>query len=114
MKERLDVLLVKQGHAGSREKAKAIIMSGNVFINGQREDIIEFEKQALKEIYGIDEAERKRILMTLSPAAWMTMTDLSEELGYKFSVILRVFATMEDMIETKGTAVKLYRRKSDV
>ena len=38
MKERLDVLLVKQGHAGSREKAKAIIMSGNVFINGQRED----------------------------------------------------------------------------
>lgn len=38
MKERLDVLLVKQGHARSREKAKAIIMSGNVFVNGQRED----------------------------------------------------------------------------
>ena len=38
MKERLDVLLVKQGHAQSREKAKAIIMSGNVFVNGQRED----------------------------------------------------------------------------
>lgn len=30
MKERLDVLLVKQGYAPSREKAKAIIMSGNV------------------------------------------------------------------------------------
>ena len=38
MKERLDVLLVKEGHAASREKAKAIIMSGNVFVNGQRED----------------------------------------------------------------------------
>ncbi len=38
MKERLDVLLLKLGHAQSREKAKAIIMSGNVFVNGQRED----------------------------------------------------------------------------
>ena len=38
MKERLDVLLVKKGLAESREKAKAIIMSGNVFIKGQRED----------------------------------------------------------------------------
>ena len=38
MKERLDVILVSQGYAPSREKAKAIIMSGNVFINGQRED----------------------------------------------------------------------------
>lgn len=38
MKERLDVLLVKHGLAESREKAKAIIMSGNVFVDGQRED----------------------------------------------------------------------------
>ncbi|MBQ9990758.1 MAG: TlyA family RNA methyltransferase [Lachnospiraceae bacterium] len=38
MKERLDILLVEQGYAASREKAKAIIMSGNVFVNGQRED----------------------------------------------------------------------------
>jgi len=38
MKERLDVLLVKQGLAESREKAKAVIMSGNVFVSGQRED----------------------------------------------------------------------------
>lgn len=38
MKERLDVLLMEQGFAASREKAKAIIMSGNVFVNGQRED----------------------------------------------------------------------------
>ena len=38
MKERLDVLLVEQGHVTSREKAKAVIMSGDVFVNGQRED----------------------------------------------------------------------------
>lgn len=38
MKERLDVLLVKKGLAESREKAKAIIMTGNVFVDGQRED----------------------------------------------------------------------------
>lgn len=38
MKQRLDVLLVNHGYADSREKAKAIIMSGNVFVNGQRED----------------------------------------------------------------------------
>ena len=38
MKERLDVLLVKRNLAPSREKAKAIIMSGNVFVEGQRED----------------------------------------------------------------------------
>lgn len=38
MKERLDVLLVKDGYAPSREKAKAIIMSGNVYVNGQKED----------------------------------------------------------------------------
>lgn len=38
MKERLDVLLVKQGLAESREKAKAIIMAGDVFVQGQRED----------------------------------------------------------------------------
>lgn len=38
MKERLDILLVRQGLAPSREKAKAVIMTGNVYVNGQRED----------------------------------------------------------------------------
>ena len=33
-KERLDVLLVNRGLAESREKAKAIIMSGNVYVEG--------------------------------------------------------------------------------
>ncbi len=38
MKERLDVLLTQRGLAPSREKAKAMIMEGNVFVAGQRED----------------------------------------------------------------------------
>lgn len=38
MKERLDVMLVNRGLATSREKAKAVIMSGVVFVDGQRED----------------------------------------------------------------------------
>lgn len=38
MKERLDVLLVKHGLAESREKAKAIIMSGIVYVDGEKED----------------------------------------------------------------------------
>ncbi|SHJ23513.1 TlyA family RNA methyltransferase [Hespellia stercorisuis] len=38
MKERLDILLVQRNLAASREKAKAIIMSGNVYVDGQKED----------------------------------------------------------------------------
>ena len=53
MKERLDVLLVKQGFAPSREKAKAILMSGIVYVDGQKEDkagtMFEEEKITLEE-----------------------------------------------------------------
>ncbi len=38
MKERLDVLLLQQGLARSREQAKALIMAGEVLVNGVRED----------------------------------------------------------------------------
>ncbi len=38
MKERLDVLIVQRGLAPSREKARTMIMEGNVFVAGQRED----------------------------------------------------------------------------
>jgi 23S rRNA (cytidine1920-2'-O)/16S rRNA (cytidine1409-2'-O)-methyltransferase len=37
-KERLDILLTKMGLCDSRERAKAEIMSGTVFVNGQRAD----------------------------------------------------------------------------
>ena len=54
MKERLDVLLVKRNLAASREKAKAIIMTGTVFVNGQREDKAgsTFKEDALIEVKG--------------------------------------------------------------
>ncbi len=38
MKKRLDIMLVEQGLAPSREKAKAYIMSGDVYVDGQKED----------------------------------------------------------------------------
>lgn len=54
MKERLDVLLVKGGFAPSREKAKAIIMGGNVFVNNVREDKAgaAFDEKAVIEVRG--------------------------------------------------------------
>ena len=54
MKERLDVLLVTRGFAPSREKAKTMIMEGNVFVEGQREDKAgsTFEEQAKIEVRG--------------------------------------------------------------
>ena len=38
MKERLDIILVNEGLAASREKAKTVIMAGEVYVNGQKED----------------------------------------------------------------------------
>lgn len=54
MKERLDILLVKRNLAPSREKAKAMIMEGNVFVNNQREDKAgsSFEENVPIEIHG--------------------------------------------------------------
>ncbi len=54
MKERLDVLLVKKGLAPSREKAKAILMAGIVYVDGQKEDKAgsTFEETAQIEVRG--------------------------------------------------------------
>jgi 23S rRNA (cytidine1920-2'-O)/16S rRNA (cytidine1409-2'-O)-methyltransferase len=51
-KERLDVILVSRGLAPSREKAKALIMAGDVFVNGEREDKpgTTFDIAAIKEL----------------------------------------------------------------
>ncbi len=51
-KERLDVILVSRGLAPSREKAKARIMAGDVFVNGEREDKpgTTFDIAAIKEL----------------------------------------------------------------
>ena len=54
MKKRLDLLLVEKGLAASREKAKAIIMSGVVFVDGSREDKAgtSFDENAAVEVRG--------------------------------------------------------------
>lgn len=54
MKERLDVLMTQRGLAESREKAKALIMSGIVYVNGQKEDKAgtSFENTALIQVRG--------------------------------------------------------------
>ncbi len=54
MKERLDVLLVKRNLAESREKAKAVIMAGIVYVDGQKEDKAgqTFEETAQIEVRG--------------------------------------------------------------
>lgn len=54
MKKRLDVLLVEQGLADSRKKAKAIIMSGIVYVDNNKEDKAgtTFEETARIEVRG--------------------------------------------------------------
>ncbi len=54
MKERLDILLVNKGLAPSREKAKALIMSGIVYVDGQKEDKpgMVFDSEKLIEVKG--------------------------------------------------------------
>ena len=37
-KKRLDVILTEGGYAPSREKAKIMLMSGIVYVNGEKED----------------------------------------------------------------------------
>jgi len=53
-KKRLDVLLVEQGYADSRTKAQAIIMSGQVYVQGQKADKpgMSFEETAQLEVRG--------------------------------------------------------------
>ena len=57
-KKRLDVLLTERGLVASREKAKAIIMSGNVFVDGQKVDKAgdSFLPEVNIEIHGNDNA----------------------------------------------------------
>ncbi len=54
MKKRLDVLLTEPGLAPSREKAKALIMAGIVYVNNQKEDKAgtSFPEDAVVEVRG--------------------------------------------------------------
>lgn len=54
VKKRLDVLLVEQGYADSRTKAQAIIMSGTVYVQGQKADKpgVSYEENVQLEVRG--------------------------------------------------------------
>lgn len=54
IKKRLDVLLTEQGYADSRSKAQAIIMAGQVYVDGQKADKpgISYEESVSIEIRG--------------------------------------------------------------
>lgn len=54
VKKRLDVLLTEQGYAESRTKAQAIIMSGMVYVDGQKADKpgISYEETVSLEVRG--------------------------------------------------------------
>ena len=54
IKKRLDLLLTEQGYAESRSKAQAIIMSGNVYVNGQKADKpgVSYEETVQLEVRG--------------------------------------------------------------
>lgn len=54
VKKRLDVLLTEQGYANSRSKAQAIIMSGLVYVDGQKADKpgVSYEESVALEVRG--------------------------------------------------------------
>lgn len=54
VKKRLDVLLTEQGYADSRTKAQAIIMSGQVYVDGQKADKpgVAYEETVALEVRG--------------------------------------------------------------
>ena len=54
IKKRLDVLLTEQGYADTRSKAQAIIMSGQVYVDGQKADKpgISYEETVQIEVRG--------------------------------------------------------------
>lgn len=54
IKKRLDVLLTEQGYADSRTKAQAIIMSGMVYVDGQKADKpgVSYEESVSIEVRG--------------------------------------------------------------
>ena len=80
MKKRLDVLLVEKGLALSREKAKAYIMEGKVFVENQREDKpgTNFDENSLIELHGKKLAYVSRGGLKLEKALKTFPVDLSE------------------------------------
>jgi len=56
IKKRLDVLLTERGHADTRTKAQAVIMSGQVYVDGQKADKpgVSYEETVNIEVRGVN------------------------------------------------------------
>ena len=82
-KKRLDILLTEKGLAPSREKAKAIIMSGNVYIEGQKADKAgeTFSEDVEIEVRGNDNAYVSRGGLKLEKALDFFGADVADKIA---------------------------------
>ena len=110
MKERLDVLLVNRGLAPSREKAKTMIMEGNVFVNNNREDKAgsTFPDDCNIEIHGKTLQYVSRGGLKLEKHAWMLELQQVVLLTVCFKMVLkRCMPWMSDMASLHGSCVRM-------
>ena len=84
-KQRLDVLLVEKGLAPSREKAKAIIMAGIVYVDGNKEDKAgtTFPENAVIEVKGktLPYVSRGGLKLEKAMACFPVCTDVGSSTG---------------------------------
>ena len=113
MKERLDVLVVERRLADSREKAKAIIMAGNVFVNGQREDKAGsmFDVTSQIEIHGVTMKYVSRGGLKLEKA--MTHFDISLEGRVCMDVGASTGGFTDCMLQNGAVKVYSWRLRQD-
>ena len=88
LKERLDVLLVKRGIYQSRERAKASIMAGIVFVDGQKSDkagnMVDTEAEIFVErALTMLVAKRRRLLNYLKDKDITRYRSIVKELGLR-------------------------------
>ena len=113
-KERLDVLLVKRGLAESREKAKAIIMTGNVFVEEQREDKAGsmFAEDAQIRIKG---TPMKRVVsMEKTNIRYVTPEDIADPIDFSsidvaFISLTKVLIPVWNLLKNGGRVVCLVK-----
>ena len=100
-KTRLDVLLTERGLLDSRQKAQATIMSGIVFVNGQRVDKVgtAVSNDALIEIRGTTlpyvsrgglKLEKAMQVFPLTPEGKVCM-DIGASTGASITLMLAIF-----------------------
>ena len=83
-----------------------------VMFQGTKEEASAILTRITEEYYGISEEMKKTIYDTLSPVAWMTVTDIVEDTNFKRCDVSRTLGLLEGVAtKTSGEAV-MYRRES--